>query len=83
VIENVYAGLLDAPSRPTPVDLVIAGCGHYCSVCAGRARVAATDDETPRCWRGECSRGCYYPETCSEKRADVGARDTTEGSDDA
>jgi hypothetical protein len=20
-----------------------------------------------RCWRSECSRGCYYPETCTEK----------------
>lgn len=24
---------------------------------------------TPRCWRGECRSGCYYPDGCSEASA--------------
>lgn len=41
--------------------------------CATVALLPAAPTEGPatvtRCWRSECSRGCYYPDACSEKPA--------------
>ena len=62
-----------SPTYPTREECLQAACDangaltliEQCGTLR-KYQVAEREVTVARCWRGECSEGCYYPECCSE-----------------